>query len=74
MYNGNLEWSLTIRDAQYGPLVTGGPADLMSVMDQIGGMLSAPLGDPRSPYDARGLRFAASQRVRRHFVGDHRRR
>lgn len=55
MYNGNLDWSLTIRDVQYGPLMFQGPADLQTVMESVYGMQAAPLGDPNQPYDARAI-------------------
>ncbi len=55
MYNGNLEWALTIRDLQYGPEFSQGPQDLQVIMAQIGAMQAAPLGEPDSQYDARSV-------------------
>ena len=55
MYNGNLEWSLTIRDIQYDPAISLGPADLQTLSASIDAMLSAPLGESGTQYDARSV-------------------
>jgi len=55
MYNGNLEWSLTIRDFQSDPEFFDGPQDLQTAQDSIDAMQSAPLGEPSAQYDARAV-------------------
>jgi hypothetical protein len=55
MYNGNLEWVLTIRDFQADPDIMSGPQDLSTVAAQIAAMQAAPLGEPGSEYDARSV-------------------
>lgn len=54
-YNGNLEWSLTIRDLEYGPVMTQGPQDLQYIAQQIAAMKAAPLGEGEARYDARAV-------------------
>lgn len=54
MYNGNLEWSLTIRDLQSEPDFAPG-GDLLAVAEQIGAMQSAPLAESGDQYDARSI-------------------
>lgn len=55
MYNGNLEWSLTLRDYQFASVLFAGAADLQSVQNSIDAMQAAPLGDPNENYDARAV-------------------
>jgi hypothetical protein len=55
MYNGNLEWWLTIRDFQSPPFFFEGPSDLQEAAVMMQGMLTAPYGDPDDIYDARAV-------------------
>ena len=55
MYNGNLEWSLSIRDFQADPEFNFGPQDLRAVAQSIAAMQAAPLGEPGAQYDARSI-------------------
>jgi hypothetical protein len=55
MYNGNLEWALTIRDLQAEPELTLGPQDLQAISQAIRAMQSSDLGEPGGEYDARSV-------------------